>query len=245
MHKFSLSILLILFLTSCISIPLPKAQPYNEIVIKKGKTRDKIVVINIEGPIFAQRKTSVFGSDVETSVISQIKEQLDLIEQDKYVKAVILRLNTPGGSVTTCDIIYNELMEFKKRTSIPIIAEMADMAASGGVYISQAADKIIAHPTTVTGSIGVIAFTLNLKELFDKLGVKGEAVKSGDKKDMGSIFRPMTPAEKDIYQDVINSMYERFLTVIKTGRKNINEKKLRELRMVEFSLPRKLLNMGL
>ena len=118
-------------------------------------------------------------------------------------------------------------MKFKKETKIPVIVEMGGIAASGGVYLAVTGDRIIANPTTVTGSIGVIAQTFRIKDLMDKVGVSAETIKSGDKKDMGSLFRSMTDEERAIFQDVINNMYERFLSVVLAGRKNLDEKKLR------------------
>lgn len=218
--------------------------PLKEQVLKKGDSSAKILIINMEGPIFDGGKTNFLGDQTDVGIVSRVKEELDKAASDKNIRALIIKLNTPGGEVTTCDIIHHEIVEFKKRKPIPVIAEMSDICASGGVYISSAADKIIAHPTTVTGSIGVIAQTVNLKELFDKIGVKGEAIKSGDKKDMGSIFRPMTDKERTLFQEVINIMYERFLTVIMDGRK-INEKKLREIADGRIFMAQRSLEYGL
>jgi protease-4 len=185
------------------------------------------------------------GDILDTSITSRVKEELDLARRDPHVRALLLRIDSPGGSVTPCDIIYNEIMKFKKEKQIPIIVEMGDMTASGGVYIAASADMILAHPTTVTGSIGVIAQFMSAKDLFEKIGIKGETIKSGDKKDMGSPFRSLTEDERALLQEVINSMYERFLSIILEGRRNLDDKHLRAFADGRIFTAKKALEYGL
>ena len=218
--------------------------PLEEEVIKKG-SRAKIAVIKIEGPIINTAGKNMFGGETETVITSRIREELMRAETDKSVKAVILKINSPGGAVTTCDIIRDEIMKFKKRTGVPVIAEMGDIAASGGVYLSTSADYIVAHPTTVTGSIGVITQTVNAKALLEKIGIKDETIKSGAKKDMGSPFRGFTEEERVLYTEVIMGMYERFIAVILEGRKGLDENKLREIADGRIFIAKKALEYGL
>ncbi|MBI3604035.1 MAG: signal peptide peptidase SppA, partial [Nitrospirae bacterium] len=140
-----------------------------------------------------------------------------------------LRINSPGGTVTASDILYHEVRAFKERRKVPVVASIMDVGASGGYYVAAAADKIFVHPSSVTGSLGVIMLTVNARGLLDKVGVEATAVTSGPRKDMGSPFRPMTEEERAIFQSVINSFYERFLTVVHEGRPNLSPEQIRKL----------------
>jgi len=142
---------------------------------------------------------------------------------------VVLRIDTPGGGVTASDIIYREIREFRERTGKPVIAQMMGMAASGGVYISMAADRIYAHPTTLTGNIGVISVFPRLEGLAGKIGMDVRVIKSGDKKDIGSMWRDFTPEERRILQSVIDEYYGKFLEVVLESRGNAGSSRLREI----------------
>jgi protease IV len=228
MKRFLAAPVFFIFLIGCISFQMgPTIGPLEESVVRNGVEKTKIAVIQINGVISDASKTSFSGSEIEVPLTVRIKEECDLIRSDPKVRALLIRIDSPGGGVSTCDIIYNEIMQLKREKKIPVVVEMVGIAASGGVYIAAAGDVIIAQPTTVTGSIGVIAQMVRFKDLLDKVGVQSDVIKSGDKKDMGSPFREMTKEERALFQDVINSMYERFLSVILTGRKKLDEKKLR------------------
>jgi len=211
--------------TGCVFINLPRVQPLVEKVVD-GEGKPKVLIIDVSGIITESDEANLLGIETSPNLTARIKEELKLATSDDLVKAVVLRINSPGGSVTTCDIITHEIKEFKKKKKIPVVAELMDVAASGGYYIAASADRIIAHPTTVTGSIGVIAYNLNASGLMQKIGITDQTVKSGDKKDIGSPLRPMTGAEKEILQSVLNGMYERFLDVILEGRKGLSREEL-------------------
>ncbi|MBI2413343.1 MAG: signal peptide peptidase SppA [Deltaproteobacteria bacterium] len=217
--KKALRLLLILsiFLGGCVMITLPTAEPLTEKVIG-GEGASKILLIDISGVITdSDKKDGLFSS--KQNMTARIKEELDKASEDDDVKAVVLRIDSPGGAVTTSDIIAHEIKKFKDRKKVPVIAELMDVAASGGYYIAAASDRIIAHPTTVTGSIGVVAFSVNASGLLEKIGIANQTIKSGDKKDIGSPLRPMTPDEKAVLQSIIDDLYERFLDVVMDGRK--------------------------
>ena len=163
------------------------------------------------------------------SMIATIKEELTRASRDESVKALVLRINTPGGTVTASDIIHHELKLFKASRKIPVIASIMDVGASGGYYIASAADRILAHPSTVTGSIGVIMLTVNAHGLLEKVGVEATAITSGPRKDMGSPFRVMTPEERGIFQALIDSFYQRFLSVVQDGRPNLQMEQIKKL----------------
>jgi protease-4 len=148
-----------------------------------------------------------------------VREELKKATDDDKVKALVVRINTPGGTVTASDVIFRELELFKRDKKIPIVAVMMDVAASGGYYVALAADTIVAHPTTVTGSIGVVMLSFNAEGLMQKIGVSANTVKSAERKDMGSPFRPMTPEERAIFQSVIDDLYRQFLLKVMERRK--------------------------
>jgi protease-4 len=135
------------------------------------------------------------------------------------VKAIVLDINSPGGSVGAVQEIYSRILRVKKTKHIPFVALFGDVAASGGYYIASACDKIVAHPGTLTGSIGVIFEVQNMEGLFSKIGFKMDPIKSGAHKDIGSPARPMTPEERKILQDLIDDAYGQFVQAVADGRK--------------------------
>jgi len=162
-------------------------------------------------------------------LLARVQEELRKADKDDNVKALIVRINSPGGTITASDLIYREIVAFKARKKVPVVTVMMDVAASGGYYAALAGDTIIAMPTTVTGSIGVIMLTLNAQGLMEKIGVAPLAIKSADKKDAGSPFRQLTPEERAIFQSVIDQMYGRFVGLI------VEHRKIPEARVREFA----------
>ncbi len=197
--------------------PVSLHRKFEEIHIS-GEGRNKILVISVKGVISGTPQSEGLF-EAPRSMAEEIEEQLRAAEKDPRVKAVILQVNSPGGEITTTDTIYNSLVRFKKKTGKKIVAVLGSIAASGGYYIAVSADRIIAHPTTMTGSIGVIMTLLNVEGLFKKIGLKEMVFKSGRLKDMGSPFRGMTEEEKKLFSGMIREMYERFVEVVSKGRK--------------------------
>jgi protease IV len=187
-----------------------------EVVLVASPAREKVLMIDIDGTISSALETSFLVR--EKSVVARVFERLERAAADPLVKAVILRLDTPGGEVTASDIVYHEVLRFKERTGRPVVGLMMSVAASGGYYIASACDAIIAHPSTLTGSIGVISIFPSVEALMAKIGVKVDVIKSGPAKDSGSPFRDMTEEEKRIFQGIIDEYYESFLAVVAKGR---------------------------
>jgi protease-4 len=200
-----------------ISLDLLGEDKLREVVLLPGPARDKVLMIDIDGTISAALETGFLSR--EKSVVARVFERLERAAADPSVKALILRLDTPGGEVTASDIIYHEILRFKERTGRPVVGLMMSVAASGGYYIASACDLIIAHPSTLTGSIGVISVFPSVESLMAKVGVKVNVIKSGPAKDSGSPFRDMTEDEKRIFQGIIDEYYENFLAVVARGRK--------------------------
>jgi protease-4 len=189
-----------------------------EVVLVRSAAKEKVLVIDIEGTISALTGTGALAR--EGDILSQVYYRLERAAADPLVKAVIVRLETPGGEVTASDIVYHEILKFKEKTKRPVVGLMMSVAASGGYYIASACDTIIAHPSTITGSIGVISIFPSVESLFDKIGIKMNIIKSGGMKDAGSPFRSMTEDEKKSFQTIIDEYYGDFLSVIVAGREN-------------------------
>lgn len=167
-------------------------------------TREKVGVVPLEG---------IIGVDV---VSDEIVEQLDSFMDNPSVKAIVIRITSPGGSVGPSQEIYDKIRAVSEEKHV--VASMADVAASGGYYVAAAADRIVANPGTITGSIGVIAQFPNLTGLFEKIGISQSVIKSGEFKDVGNPLRPLTEAERALMQGVIDDVYDQFVTAIVEGR---------------------------
>jgi protease-4 len=179
-----------------------------EEVVREGPARNKIVMVNVQGIIHGELASDVYM-------------QLKAARQDSRVKGVIVRVNSPGGTISASDHIYREIQKFRDEENMPVIAFMQGVAASGGYYASVACQEIMAEPTVITGSIGVISWYLVVQELLeDKLGIQPVTIKSGRKKDWPSSFRPPTEEELQYMQDkVITPALDRFVEVVAEGRK--------------------------
>jgi protease-4 len=222
-------LLLSLLMSGCInniSMSLfPKPAPLQEKVIE-GKGEDKVLLVDISGFISAQAGKGMVPTP---SMVARVKEELRRAAGNKAIKAVVLRINSPGGTITGSDIIYHELLRYKEKTGNKVIASIGSVGASGAYYISMAADKVLANPTAVTGSIGVIMVHVNVQGLMEKIGVEAESIKSGENKDLGSPVKPLSPGGRKILQGVIDNMQGRFLKVISDGRPRLSLGKIRKL----------------
>jgi protease IV len=183
---------------------------------------NKVAVISLNGPIQYQSTSFFFGGTAITP--ESVRTQLDRAKDDVSVKAIVLQINSPGGSVAASQEIVNMLEQVKK----PIVVSMGDLVASGGYYISAGTDKIVALPGTLTGSIGVISEMPTLKGLFDKLGIGMQVFIAGKHKDMYAGYRELTPDEQAIMQDMTDQLYNQFVEVVAKGR-NLSEDKVRVL----------------
>jgi protease-4 len=220
--KYTWPILLVFIVfagCAIVKIPLFTSPQGLEEQVLEGDGQAKILLLNISNVISEKKKANGIGFQQKASLVDRIKEEIQKAEKDKAVAGIIVRINSPGGTVAATDTIYHELVEFKKRTGARIIACVTGLAVSGGYYVASAADEIIAHPTSITGNIGVIAMKFNVEQFLSKIGIQEETIKSADKKDIWSPFRPSTPEETAIIQRVINSLHERFVEVVYEGRK--------------------------
>jgi protease-4 len=208
--------LLSLLVSGCAFVNIPLVSPPSPLAeqVLEGEGDRKILLLDISGTISEQEKSGGLMGQPTPSMVSVIRESLQKAEKDAAVAGVILRINSPGGTVTASDIIHHDISGFRKRTRLPIHACIMSIGTSGGYYVASAADVITAHPTSITGSIGVILMKFNVEGLMGKIGVEEQTVKSGEKKDILSPFRKATPEEVRMGQEIIDQLYGRFLDVI-------------------------------
>jgi protease-4 len=212
---------------SFLSIDLqPRIRPLREETVE-GKGRAKVLLMDLSGVLQDEATSFSIGTPApRVPLLARVREELKKAEEDDQVRAVVLRINSPGGTITASDVIHREIQAFKQRRNIPVHAAIMDVGASGGYYVALAADRIAAHPTSVTGSVGVVMLTVNAQGLMEKIGVAPLAIKSGAMKDAGSPFRSLTPEERAVFQSLIDDMYGRFVRLIVASRK-IPEERVR------------------
>lgn len=178
----------------------------------KTSSKHKIAVVHVEGVIM-------------DGMTGFARKQLEQASKDDHVKAVVLRVNSPGGSITASDELHRLITELAQGTSErdgkPVVVSMGALAASGGYYIAMPAKKLYAERTTLTGSIGVFASFPNIRKLCDDVGVKMEVIKRGAVKDSGSPFKDMTAPERQLWQEMVDHAYDQFLEVVRQGRPDI------------------------
>ena len=197
----------------------PRIRPLEEDTVE-GKGAAKVLLLDLSGLLSDDTPgLSITAAPPRVPLLARVQEELRKAEEDERVKALVVRINSPGGTITASDTLHRELAEFKRRKKIPVIATIMDVGASGGYYAALAADTIVAHPTAVTGSIGVVMLTVNAQGLMEKIGVAPMAIKSGAMKDAGSPFRALNADERAVFQGLIDDMFERFVKLIAQSRK--------------------------
>lgn len=196
-------------------------------VINEGPFAPKIAIVDVSG-LLVDRPINGLLTEGENPV-AYIKEQLDKASKDNSVKAIILRVNSPGGTVTASQMLHEEVVRFKAKSHKPVVALFLDVAASGGYYTACAADRIVAYPSTITGSIGVIMQLFSLQGSLEALHMQTYAIKSGPFKDAGSPLRNLGPAEREIFQKIVDDFQGQFLAVVAKGRPNLDMEKIKTL----------------
>ncbi len=214
------NIVLVMMLVGIVAILTSgKAGLLTEEVIRKGPSRNKIAIITVEGIIDSDQAQDVYA-------------QINAVRQDRRVRGLIVRVNSPGGTISGSDQIHKEILKYRQEEKKPVVAFMQSVAASGGYYTSVACDKIIAEPTTITGSIGVISLYFVVQELLEhKLGILPVVVKAGAKKDWPSYFQAPSEEQLQYLQNkLVNPAYERFVQIVAEGRNaTLTESQVRQL----------------
>ena len=212
---FGLSVLanlgmFLLLIGAFVVIASGQGHPYQTNVIQEGAPDQRVVVVNLTGTI-------------DDSQADEILRQLKVARDDRAVRGLILRVNSPGGTVSGSDRIYEELRQYGQERKVPMVAFMQGVAASGGYYASMACVEIVAEPTTITGSIGVVMSHFVLEDLLkNKLGIEPVFETAGDKKDWPSSFRSPSPEELQYVRDrILTPAYDRFVEVVQHGRSRV------------------------
>ncbi len=241
----NLALLLLLILSACASPRVtlfPDSRDALQEFTLEGEGADKVLIIPINGTISHQSQTEFLRTTPST--VQEIVSHLRRAERDDHIKAVVLKIDSPGGSSTASDLLYHEISAFKQRTAKPIVAVLMNLAASGGYYVALPADTIIAHPTTITGSVGVIFVRPQLDGLSQKIGVGVTVSKSGINKDMGSPFRQQTAAEKEIFQKITDQLGKRFIDLTAKHRR-ISPKQQDEIATARIFMAEQALKLGM
>ena len=232
MHRYLILnlIALTLMLTGCGPMTLVVGNTANQKLKAKVVQRDaggiqgRIAVIDITGTITNYATPGLLKQG--ENPVSLIYEKLQAVKADRKVKALVLRINSPGGTVTASDDVYRQIMRFKKETGMPVVALFMDLAASGGYYVACSSDHIVTYPTTITASIGVIMQTMSVKPALQRWGIEPKAITSGPNKAVGSPLEKLTDEHEKILQQLVDDFYGRFVNTVKTARPNIKPEDL-------------------
>jgi protease-4 len=208
----------------------------------EGTGAEKILLIPVNGMISDSPKKGLITTT--PSLVEQVVSQINKAQKDKHIKAVLFKINSPGGTITASDLLYHEISAYKEKTGGKIVISMMDLATSGAYYMSLPADIIMAHPTTITGSIGVISLQPKVKGLMDKIGLGVDVQKVGKYKDMGSPFRDTGEDEQKLLQKAMNDFGERFIGLVKKHRK-LTLQAITEISTARVFLADDALQMGL
>ena len=214
----------------CSSGPSPCGKRPAESTIAKDPgwfIADKVAVIDLDGLIMQSHELGLLGPG--ENPVSLFVEKIDKAQADPNVKAVVLRVNSPGGGVAASDIMYQRLVRFRQQTHRPVVAVIEDVGASGAYYLACGSDTILANPTSITGSIGVIAQTLSIDGTMKLVGIQAKAVTSGEFKDMGSPLKPLEQKDLDLLKTMVDEFFGRFLKVVQAGRPKLTAERIKQL----------------
>lgn len=213
----------VLMAGGCIDLRALRPTRLEGVIVEKSHRwfeRNRILLLDVDGFI-GPDSISLFGP--AGTGVADVRQKLLMAEADHRIKAVLLRVNSPGGEAAASDMIHQEILRFRQRTGKPVVACLMGLATSGGYYVACAADRIVASPSTVTGSVGVIMQFMNAEGLYGKIGLRTEVIKSGEVKDIGSFSRAMTPEERAILQQINAALYARFQEVVRRGRAGMTD----------------------
>lgn len=248
--KISFKLLIIttlfsLMMAGCVPMKLNITKDYSEPLEEytlQGDGGDKVLLVSIKGFISDTEREEMMRK--QPSFLKELVSQIKKAEFDPNIKAIVLKISSPGGTVTASDILYNELEKLKSKRGIPLVACMMDLATSGGYYVSLPADHILAHQTTITGSVGVVFIRPKISGLMDKIGIAVETSKSGKDKDMGSPFRSTTEEELKLFQAIIDEMADLFESKIRKHRK-LNDEAVKEILTAKVYTAKRALELGM
>ncbi len=220
-------LVLALVLTACfnridLSLGLPDASGALEETVLLGDDGPKLVLVDVSGLISDEPRVSALGFLRQRSMVAELRQVLDRAREDDDVAGLLLRIHSPGGSVAASETLHHELEGWRAERGLPVVAFLNGIAASGGYYVAMAADEVIAHPASVTGSIGVVLPGLNFSGLMERYGVADQTLTSARYKDAGSPMRPMRAEERAHLESVLADLHARFVAVVDAGRPRLD-----------------------
>jgi protease IV len=204
--------------------PVADHSPVVEMALPDGPVPPdaaRIAVLDVDGLLLNSNLTGLYSQG--DNPVALFRERLDAIAADRLVCAVILRINSPGGGVTATDIMWHDLMKFKMRTRLPVIACLLDLGTGGAYYLATAADHIVAHPTTITGGIGVILNYYNLQDAMSQFNIVGAPIKAGKNIDLGTPIRALDDEHRKLLQTMANEFHDRFRRVVEKCRPEVDQ----------------------
>ncbi len=229
--RFVAAIAIALICSACVNVEIPlfaKGGALEERVVD-GERGPKILLVDLTGTLGVRASSGLLGLPAGESAVARMCEELERAARDEEIAAVVLRIDSPGGTVIASELLYREVLRHKRATGRPVVAQMMGIAASGGYYVAMAADRVQAYPSTITGSIGVVAMGFNFSGLMQKLGVEYQTFTTGAFKDAGSPFRPMTETERAQIASVTQDLFEGFLDVVERGRPRLARAEIERL----------------
>jgi len=220
-----------LLTTGCITVDLLGGGPSAELVesVVRGESGPKILLVEIDGVIDGSVEADTLFGIHEYSMVARVREVLDAARADPEVRALLLRIDSPGGTATASEQIYTEILRFREERGIPVVAQFLSTATSGGYYIAMAADTVQAHPTSITGSIGVLFSSVNVAGLMEKIGVEDQTITGGIHKDAGSPYRRLSPVERAQLQTIVDDLHLRFQEIVDRGRPDLTPEEITPL----------------
>lgn len=216
--------------TGCVNVQLfgGTPEPLTETTVS-GDDGPKILLVRIDGVISSEEPEPDLLGGRQDNPVSRLREVLERAREDAEVRALLLRIDSPGGAATPTDLMYEEIVRYKRDSGVPVVAHIVGTAASGGYYVAMAAEHVVAQPTSITGSIGVLFAGVNFAGLMAKLGIANQTLIAGRYKDSGSPLRPMRAEERAYLQAILDELHGRFIGIVDAGRPNLDAGEVAEL----------------
>ncbi|GAB4265739.1 MAG: signal peptide peptidase SppA [Deferrisomatales bacterium] len=224
MRALACWIVLFFTLPACVAVrlPFPERGPAKEVTVL-GEGADKVVMVEVSGILSFRRPWAPAGLPRGESLPARLRADLDRARKDPRVRALLVRIDSPGGTVTASDVLFHEIRSFREEKGVPVVAAIVEKGLSGGYYVALAADEIVAHPTSLVGSVGVFVGKVDLSRLMDRWGIRSELTKSGEQKDLLSPLRPLTPEEQATLQGIVDELDARFQQTVRAARGQASE----------------------
>ncbi len=238
--------LLLCTLPACavIRVPLGPDDRIHEVTLM-GEGDGKILLLDVSGLLSFRRPWVPPGWPQEPNLPERLRGDLDRARRDPSVRGVLVRVDSPGGTVTASDVLFHEIRSFREERGVPVVASIVEKGLSGGYYVALAADEIHAHPTSLVGSVGVFVAKIDASELLGRWGVQSEITKSGPQKDLLSPLRPLTDPERETLRAIVADLQGQFAETLRAARPQVGESELEAIGSAAPFTARRALELGL